>query len=102
MGLDEVDSDVGKGPGVVDAGTGSGLGHFFRKHPQPVAVYSLLLLESTLEDLENAVHGERADSRAADGVHRGREDPIHQTRGLARVPAVRDIARRFWITDDSI
>jgi hypothetical protein len=62
MGLNEIDSDIGKGPGIVNAGARSGFRYFLWKHPQPVAVYSLLFLESTLEDLENVVHGERADS----------------------------------------
>lgn len=97
MRLDEIDSDVRKCSGVVDAGTRPGLGHLFRKYSQPVAVYSLLLFEGALEDLENAVHRECADSRAANGVYRSRENPVHQSRGLPRVSAIRNVARWLWI-----
>lgn len=93
MSLDEIDSDVRKRPGVVDTSTGSGLRYFFRKYSQPIAVYGFLFLESTLEDLEDVVHGECADSRASDGVHRSRENRIHQTRRFARVSTLRNIAR---------
>lgn len=93
MSFDEIDSDVRKCPRVVNAGAGSGLRYFFRKYSQPIAVYSLLFFESTLEDLENVVHGERADGRASDRIHRSREDSIHKTRRFARVSAVRNIAR---------
>lgn len=66
MGLDKVDGDVGQSARVVDAGAGPWLGHLLGQDAKPVAVDGLLLLESSLEHLEDVAHGEGADGRAAD------------------------------------
>lgn len=92
----KVHGHVWKRSGVVHACTRPWLGHFFRKYTQPIAVYGLLLLERTLEDFEDVLHGERADGRAPDRIHRGREHPINQSGTFTGVNTFRDVAGRLW------
>lgn len=95
MSLNKIHGHIWKCSRVVNASTGSWFRHPFCRYSQPIAVYRLLLLERTLEDFENTVHGEGADRWTTDGIYRSCEDTIYQSCTITSVKSFGYVTRWF-------